>query len=152
MTKTSKNTQVPQCVKTDVSGSVTKKELRIGNWMFVDDMINNHIISQIRETMVNVDYIRIDTNEPHCSLIAIDRLRGIELNSNCLSNLGFKKRQWLNDWFVNIPNSKTILIYKDGKAYICAENQQPILYIKCKYAHTIQNIYYSLTGRDLTDR
>ena len=61
-----------QSCQTSVSGSVTKKELRIGNWLFVDEMINNHIISQIRETMVNVEYIRIDTNEPHCSLISID--------------------------------------------------------------------------------
>ena len=102
--------QNQQSCQNAVSGSVTKKELRVGNWMFVDDMINNHIISQIRETMVNVDYIRIDTNEPHCSLISIDRLKGIELNSNCLGNLGFKKRQWTNDWFIEIPSSKTILI------------------------------------------
>ena len=43
-----------QSCQTSVSGSVTKNELRIGNWLFVDEMINNHIISQIRETMVNV--------------------------------------------------------------------------------------------------
>ena len=141
-----------QSCQTSVSGSVSKKELRIGNWMFVDDMLNNHIICSIRETMVNVEYIRLDNKEPHCSLISIDRLKGIELNNNCLANLGFKKRQFLNDWFIEIPNSKTILIYKDGEAYICEENKQPCLYIKCKFAHTIQNIYYSLSGFDLTDR
>ena len=51
-----------QSCQTSVSGWLLK-ELRIGNWLFVDEMI---IITyfQIRETMVNVEYIRIDTNEP----------------------------------------------------------------------------------------
>ena len=138
-----------QSCQTSVSGSVTKNELRIGNWLFVDEMINNHIISQIRETMVNVEYIRIDTNEPHCSLISIDRLRGIDMNEILLSNLGFKKCEF------NIPDK-----YKrEGCPFSIKfrkENGFTVEYkyghVYLKYAHQLQNLYFALTGCELTDR
>ena len=146
MSKLNTKTQLPQTI---VSSSVTKKELRIGNWLFVDEMINNHIIYQIRETMVNVEYIRIDTNEPHCSLVSIDRLKGIEINEILLSNLGFKKCEF------NIPNKYK----KEGCPFSIKfrkENGFTVEYkyghVYLKYAHQLQNLYFALTGRELTDR
>ena len=144
-----KLSQNAQSLQTSVSGSVTKNELRIGNWLFVDEMRNNHMISQIRETMVNVEYIRIDTNELHCSLISIDRLKGIEINEILLSNLGFKKCEFnipdkykREDCPFNIKFRKEngfTVEYKYGHVYL-------------KYAHQLQNLYFALTGRELTDR
>jgi hypothetical protein len=135
--------------QTRVSGSVSKKELRIGNWMFVDNMLNNHIICSIRETMVNCEYIRLDTNEPHCSLISIDRLRGIDINEILLSNFGFKKCEF------NIPDK-----YKrEGCPFSIKfrkENGFTVEYkyghVYLKYAHQLQNLYFALTGCELTDR
>jgi hypothetical protein len=146
------NMNIPQdsaLVKTDVSGSVMKNELRIGNWMYVDDMKNNHIISQIRETMVNVEYIRIDTNEPHCSLIDIDRLKPILINDILLFNLGFKKCEF------NIPdkykreNCPFSIKYRPETGFT-VEYKYGQVYLKS--VHQLQNLHFALTGRELTDR
>jgi len=144
-----KLSQNAQSLQTSVSGSVTKNELRIGNWLFVDEMRNNHMISQIRETMVNVEYIRIDTNELHCSLISIDRLKGIEINEILLSNLGFKKCEFnIPDKYIREECPFSIKFRKENGFTV--EYKYGHVYLK--YAHQLQNLFFALTGRELTDR
>ena len=59
---------------------------------------------------------------------------------------GFEERKHLNDHFIHLPHTDTILIIRRGKALICAVNMPPAMEIDCDKLHTLQNLFYLLSG------
>lgn len=80
-----------------------------------------------------------------------DSIFGIELNKDIMQKCNFSHRIHLKDWYYKLDGTATILIYTPSfnTLAICGSNEKPCLFINCEYLHTLQNIIYSLTNKEL---
>lgn len=133
------------------------KELRIGNLInapLYDEPIEVHSVCSAANDIFNRT-----TGE-----IPIDTISPIPLTEEWLLKLGFDKYQWCDDCaFIGFNNSHMVLRFFNGewhcdKAKITKDNRgqkmsngKPIIkngFIK--YVHQLQNLYFALTGKELT--
>ena len=148
MTELSKNDQVPQCDKTAVMQSVIlPNELRMGNlvgYKFGEDEI--YAIRSFDEEHVSLkDNISFD-------YIGYDEIEPLEITPFILKKLGF--------YIVSDNEYKTRFdILEDGRFdYILVKHNLSTSAIRfegsslfnIKHVHQLQNLYFSLTGRELT--
>lgn len=122
-------------------------ELRIGN--FVDFEKTTHIIDEIGSTIVRSHWNGADRNaESNDYLCTINEIKPIPLTEKWLLKFGFEKH------YGNVLSleTETLLIeWIDSKIYltcgVCAEvgKEMPI-----KSVHQLQNLYFALTGEELT--
>lgn len=136
------------------------RELRIGN--YVDC---NGIVSEIVETRTNyvrLKYFREDVEKEHISLVLLDeRVKEIPLTEEWLLKFGFEKiesdyriqiqkddSQGNSDYWIYVDSGidnetnkfKVMLVSGEGDWFTT----------KNKYVHQLQNLYYALTGEELT--
>ena len=145
-------TQKPALSKTAVSGSVTASELRIGNLLtdeFYDSFKTIIEVDSIDKKGINLE-IMDDGNYPECASIWIspyyffDYLRPIPITEEWLIKFGFTKcdNQY---WF-----EKDILSVSCSNSYsIIGNSTKEITLGGLKYIHQLQNLYFSLTLKEL---
>ena len=125
---------------------LTAKELRIGNYVTWEDDDIDNIILQVTgifdngELLVKYKYTsslfhEIDTD--------IEDVKPIELTEKWLIDFGFRKDEETNyRWFM-----------EDWLAYDlddnCIRTSDSWEFGKKKYVHELQNLYFSLTGKEL---
>ena len=129
-------------------------ELRIGNWVKVNDPIfgvNTYKVATIRDNGI------ITLNDNMSCLV--DNIEPIELTGDILINIGFKKgyneiySKTIKDDFYeynvsyqNISDNKYSFVaygYKNG------ELKRKMILDNIQYLHELQNIFFSFTNQEL---
>ena len=158
MTEISKNAKVPQCNKTTVSGSVTVRDLRIGNCIKIkEDSFHFQEILQINRGSICIEEPISD------EFVCVDILdvEPIKISKEWLEKLGFKF-VIRNMWELKIDFYTKLQFYENQDDYITLFIQNynngervsdtHLAMKNIKYIHQLQNLFFDLTGRDLTDR
>ena len=123
---------------------IQAKELRIGNWIIDHEADSSvSIYWQIEE--ISKDGIKFRNSS---SWISNNYIIPIELTEEWLLKFGFDK--WSNKFIgidtqfeiLQILNNGTALAYDEFNNFITISNN-------IKYVHQIQNLYFSLTGKEL---
>lgn len=141
-------------------------ELRIGNYIYIDSRDELRTIVEIRHTMVSVKYIRSDTNQPHQSMVEYDRLTPITLTEEWLLKFGFAEllvnHGKIKDYRLNCtpPGYKHEYFFvfrfrerndEDFRMYWYPQATNGSMHtFPCKYVHQLQNLFFALTGEELT--
>lgn len=142
-----KQTQTPQLPQNAVMQSVIASELRIGNLVFgnyeneEDETIHSTVCKILGYDPFN-NYYWVENKQ---GIEEFCNFQPIEITENRLLEFGFKKEL---DSFYRFNKSSMIEIcfYDNG---IIVTNQSVCL-SKIKFIHHIQNLFHSLTGRELT--
>jgi hypothetical protein len=110
-------------------------ELRIGNSIMQD------------EDFVFVTYWRLKLIEDGVLIY-----KPIPLTEEWLLKLGFKYKEWDNHFIIkNGDYFNSIKKYDDGWRYNTDESEATCYYLTTiKYVHQLQNLYFALTGEELT--
>ena len=112
-------------------------ELRIGN--YVNDRFDSQVIvCDITHTGINLNY--------GYSTISINELKPIPLTEEWLLRFGFVKIRGLHLCKGYSLNSGEYLVYIDDRGVYLKTNKN----IFIKYVHQLQNLYFALTGEELT--
>lgn len=132
-----------QCVQTDVMQSVLKaSDLRIGNkLLFLGDVVTFKNITEFREDGI----FWIKTFEPKIESKNF-HFKPIPLTEDWLLKFGFELKYGC---FLLSTNRGTILIEED-LAQISSVISHDGFMSPCKYVHQLQNLYFALTGSELT--
>ena len=136
-----------QSLQSCVSGSVTASELRIGNLLM--DFTSNDIFT-VTESFYTLLDLNLDCSKP--ITIDVDSMNYLKINENrfyrngsdCYSiDLGnsFEIR-------INFNNKKSKVLLFSGDEF----GVKNVLELNCFYVHQLQNLFFALTGRELTDR
>lgn len=119
------------------------RELRIGNFVDCNGIVSE--IVEVRTNYVRLKYFRKDVEKEHISLVELDgRVKEIPLTEEWLLKFGFDNK-FNKDKFTIIPKGK--LGYENGRTYF---NSWTILEKQPDYVHQLQNLYFALTGEELT--
>lgn len=151
-------TKKPALSKTAVSGSVTASELRIGNLLtdeFYDSFKTIIEVESIDKKGINLE-IMDDGNYPECASRWIapyyyfDYLRPIPITSEWLEKLGgVLKRHSINDYYLfdnNICIKKNLFVEGWSVKMFGEKHITSVIYI-----HQLQNLYFSLTSKELNN-
>ena len=133
-----------QCVQTDVMQSVLAKDLRLGNkLLFLGDVVTFKNITEIREDGI----FWIKTFEPKIESKNF-HFKPIPLTEDWLLKFGFE----LKGFYRLKVTSFLELCWKphDNALNLQTEKNGFTEDSKCKYVHELQNLYFALTGRELT--
>ena len=141
-----KNTKPSKAlVKTDVSGSVTVRDLRIGNYFHFPFTAENVQVLGINAHNYGskiTHTISFEKNENlYCEKLEL--LIPIKLNDEWLLKLGFVKD---GIWFNYSFGFYSLGISKDPSGFNFSYDDG---FIPVKYVHELQNIIFSLSGSDL---
>ena len=140
--KLSQNTQ---SLQTCVSGSVTVRDLRIGNYFHFPFTAENVQILGINAHNYGskiTHTISFEKNENlYCEKLEL--LRPIKLNDEWLLKLGFVKD---GIWFNYSFGFYSLGISKDPSGFNFSYDDG---FIPVKYVHELQNLIFSLSGSDL---
>jgi hypothetical protein len=130
---------------------IQANELRIGNWV-IDHGGNNNIVQGIHGS----GSVRFIDGE----VCAVDKLNGIPLTPEILEKCGFEENEnqtlylgiddyglnWLE--IIKSPDGFYPVIYQ--WAEMSNETPQSVHLNRVEYLHQLQNLYYALTGQELT--
>jgi hypothetical protein len=118
-------------------------ELRLGNWMeFPDHLIKQQQIVYLDITASKNDYVK-----------------PIQLTPEWLERLGCKKQSNGTDFTISADggsfyylnyNRRTNEIHSISVVHPMLDDTQTAFTWHIKYVHQLQNLYHSLTGRELT--
>lgn len=134
-------------------------ELRIGNLVW-DDYSGEMIVSSIGEETVN---LKKRGGLPEGRYI-LKTLQSIPLTEEWLVKLGFTKYEWCSDCaFIKFNNGHIMLRYyndkwhctktkvtKDSSGHKTSGHRGIIKDGLIQYVHQLQNLYFALTGNELT--
>ena len=141
-----------------VSGSVTVRDLRIGNYIKTkEDKFHFYEILQINRGSICIEDAISDEFE---SVDIID-VEPIKISKEWLQKLGFIFII-RNMWELKIDFYTKLQFYENQDDYVTLFIQNynngerisdtHLALKKVKYIHQLQNLFFDLTGRDLTDR
>lgn len=124
--------------------ALSTHDLRIGNWI-TDGNIHFQVTDLGEAGAINITY---SEGGGHNWVFSEEDCYGIPLSADLLMELGFKESaegqgmelefnpaEWL------VINNLGVHLSGDDKAYFT---------IDCKYIHQLQNLFHSLTGKELT--
>jgi hypothetical protein len=117
-------------------------ELRIGNLVLTDRNNSIKTIVEVRLFMSSVEYISTDTNYKHQSMVDYERLIPIPITEDWLLKFGFEHD---SDLVNSLCKSGIWFNVKNMEATFLSQKLR-----KINYVHELQNIYFSLTGEELT--
>jgi hypothetical protein len=117
------------------------KELRIGN------LVNYRgFPSMVGAISSNETYIYLDKGIVNPK---VEDIEPIPLTEEWLLKFGFEKVSWSNDVRINLLN-RWSLIYDFDVNKLCVDSGLNANYLQIKYIHQLQNLYFTLTGEELT--
>ena len=131
-----------QCVQTDVMQSVLAKDLRLGNLILKNGKI--YEITSLFFVDLHDGTIRENYNNSYV-------IEPIKLTEEWLNKLGLNVNKWFCENSYCVVEDKT-----DGTSYgWCmkvqnASHTKEIEFGYFKYVHELQNLYFALTGSELT--
>lgn len=118
---------------------IQAKDLRIGNWVYIDGMYQQ--VYDVMCDSVNTDFHNAMTYE---------NVQGIPLNEEWLIKLGFEKPD-PNDLYggllIPINHEYKLRLIKSFDIWTWEHNDKHIVLLP--YIHTLQNLFYSLSGEEL---
>ena len=123
------------------------KELRIGNWVFCDEINNFYPGGFIQVEEILSD--GIERSHGGLTVYELDQIHPIPLTPEILEKAGFT--------FYDNPNKTPSRIYKIGSDFrICKCYNQDHFTLwdypygkSIRYLHQLQNLYFALTGEEL---
>lgn len=123
---------------------INVKELRIGNHILADfgkvDGVKQIEVFQINESGIVYD----EHSNEHCDVF----LQPISLTEDWLLKFGFIKKQGeINENIDFSLNGFYIQQHLECNDFICLNTDY---YISVKYLHQLQNLFYCLSGKELT--
>lgn len=126
-------------------------ELRIGNLISRLDIGN----SEPRiESVIELRKDKVLTSGPISVICGYDEINGIQLTEELLLKLGFKKELESDNAIFYENDFISINTYKGYNSTFLKRNrllnQQDYSINNIKYVHQLQNLYFSLTGEELT--
>lgn len=153
-----KHKNIPPLSQTAVSGSVTVRDLRIGNYIKIrQDNFHFQEILQINKGSVCIE----DAISDEFVGVDIIEVEPIKISKDWVEKLGFIFII-RNMWELKIDFYTKLQFYENQDDYITLfvqnyNNGERIsdthLALKnVKHVHQVQNLYFALTGRELTDR
>lgn len=148
---TSDTKQAQALNKTDVMQSVIKgQELRVGNLVYFN---GNHkeigVVSEIMKNDLNkVAPYKIGINHRVDIYYDIDKLKPIPLTEKWLLTNDFKKHDRINGTDYHLH--PLVIMFKNKDIWMIQVQLQTIDKSVLNYVHQLQNLYFSLTGRELT--
>lgn len=111
------------------------KELRIGNW-FQEDMTCGSYAQITAEQILDLDNDPLD-----------DFYQPIPLTEEWLLKFGFKKDLG-NDLYLE-STSTSFFVWQNNRVELL-DDENNICICHCQYVHQLQNLYFALTGEELT--
>jgi hypothetical protein len=118
---------------------IRKNELRIGNWVRWDYEESSEGNVYPVEYGYELDDIK---NNPNI-------VKPIPLSEEWLLKFGFKeKSKWT--FVLNTPNGRMLTYHLGTKIIHYGSNGYGSGEINCEYVHQLQNLYFALTGEELT--
>lgn len=115
------------------------KELRIGN--YVNWLNKNTFVRAIQYCDDSTSYVSTDIS----GAITINQIKPISLTEEWLQKFKFMESGEYWDYYPCISLTKL----KDG-LYFFYNEYDPNLSIKVEYVHQLQNLFFALTGNELT--
>jgi len=116
-----------------------RKEIRIGNLVrFIKDTSREGGISLIQKNEDNIWFTKLDNDDVGYSCLGLDQYEGIPLTEEWLIKFGFKPLA--KDWAF-----KGVVIHTRKRGFVLRKSVPDI-----KHVHQLQNLYFSLTGEELT--
>ena len=131
------------------------KDLRIGNWVECEVldgeiMVNGYEpivqIKTIEYDWVSKEYFALNTNSDY---IYLDLYKPIPLTEDWLLRFGFEKNEYHKHIFIKITNNNfklKVFLTENIRLIIVGTGRE--IYIN--NVHSLQNLYHSLTGKELT--
>ena len=117
------------------------KELRIGNWVRIKDVptTNEWQVESIGSLQ-----------QVGGQLWSIEELEPIPLTEEWLERFGFRlpAHSWIGDKFHLSEYGKGSK-HPNGGIWVVAMNKNNAIITEIKYVHTLQNLYFALTGEEL---
>ena len=123
-------------------------DLRLGNYVFLDNMIKVHEIFEVRPLNMRVKYWRNDVERQHISIVELDRLKPIELTTDWLDKFNFETDQIMY-WHKNFRGFFQLGYFADGGFGLCAYGHLDRQLVNVKYVHQLQNLFYYINGKEL---
>jgi hypothetical protein len=120
-------------------------ELRIGNRVNYFSESADRWLDDHEVTALDIECLDLDKG---------DHADGIPLTEEWLLNFGFWKREGSNVWNNGVGNYR-YCIHQTGMLYpFDVRSSDPSGYFigTTKYVHQLQNLYFALTGEELTDQ
>jgi hypothetical protein len=119
---------------------MTAQELRIGNWVMFDNRI-------FQIDSIAIVFPTLNTDEFGIGVVDWNNIKPVTLTEEWLIKFGFDRRGYTSS-----NGSKLVLhhkepMYPNGRIYYnswCIKNELP------QYVHQLQNLYFALTGEELT--
>lgn len=111
-------------------------ELRIGNYIERHNKVHGE-----------KDIIQVDGGTPLLAFEGMTTLKfnPIPLSEEWLLKFGFIYNDFINGYILDFED-KTLL-FMDNGLDLCLMNNESI---DCKYVHQLQNLYFALTGEEIT--
>lgn len=123
---------------------IPANQLRINNLVYYNNQHNEiGLVTEIKTSLIpKIDYVGI--NNRIDVYYQTKHINPIPLTEEWLLKFGFDNK-YNKDKFTIIP--KGILNYENGRTYF---NSWTILEKQPDYVHELQNLYFALTGEELT--
>jgi hypothetical protein len=122
--------------------TIKANELRIGNLVIYS---NGSILFKV----IGISEFGIDIeNEVEKTYIEYDEFEPIQLTEEWLLKFGFEK-QMMWTYAINIIGNQKLIYYLGEKGWSIG-NKNYSDFSNLKYVHQLQNIYFALTGEELT--
>lgn len=112
------------------------KDLRIGNWFLADTEENNF-------KQINANEI-LDFNDDPLD----DYYKPIPITEEWLLKFGFDGKDYFTD--LHLKSNNYEFHYGNNELAIVQFEFGYGMFVKIKYVHQLQNIYFALTGEELT--
>ena len=130
-----------------------RKQLRIGNLVEIENHTKVCEVIEIKEKSLRVSYIRSDNGMVHNPIIEIDRIKPISITEEWLLKFGFELNSDEGDCKF-YEKGKYGIRWVDGDEfyfYLIMNDRDEYWILKEIYdVHQLQNLYFSLTGEELT--
>lgn len=123
---------------------IQANELRVGNWIADHEAGGYYQIEEIYKDSYGTYSASYRNSSIRCT---IDALEPIPITEKWLVKLGFETQMsWT--YRKHIEGNNYLVYYLGEKGW--SINNKPYSDFKCKYVHTLQNLYFALTGQELT--
>ena len=133
-------------------------ELRINNYLWYEATI--HVVCGIKEESVlswwvnkgkaNIEYNESLDLDPYIDNIS--QYKPIQLDEQWLIRFGFRKEKWFDnsdDLIIGLPVKAVYLFWEDNRVVMTDRHGYKLM-VSIYYVHQLQNIYFSLTGEELS--